>query len=174
MLAAREIEIDHWPQTADAFAPLIEATQDELIHFAFYRLGNRTDAEDIVQDAYLQAFRDRHKLHHITAVRAYLFRMVGNRCTDRLRTRSRECGAVQVETGELPFSDAALEASDIARLLMQLPEREAEVIRLRAWSDLSFADVAQAVGASVPTVKSRFRYGVQKLRKLLGSGRNER
>jgi RNA polymerase sigma-70 factor (ECF subfamily) len=59
------------------------------------------------------------------------------------------------------------EARELARLLGQIPEREAEVIRLRAWSELSFAEVAVAVGAAVPTVKSRFRYGIEKLRRLL-------
>jgi RNA polymerase sigma-70 factor (ECF subfamily) len=63
----------------------------------------------------------------------------------------------------------------MTRLLSRIPEREAEVIRLRAWSELSFAEVAEAVGASVPTVKSRFRYGIGRLRRLLfpegGAGR---
>jgi RNA polymerase sigma-70 factor (ECF subfamily) len=52
-------------------------------------------------------------------------------------------------------------------LLDQIPESEAEVIRLRAWSDLSFAEVAVAVGAAESTVKSRFRYGIEKLRRLV-------
>jgi RNA polymerase sigma-70 factor (ECF subfamily) len=51
-------------------------------------------------------------------------------------------------------------------LLEGIPEREAEVVRLRAYSDLSFAEIASAVGSSVPTVKSRFRYGIGKLRRL--------
>ena len=41
------------------------------------------------------------------------------------------------------------------------------MLRLRAWAELSFAEVAVALGAAVPTVKSRFRYGIEKLRRLL-------
>jgi RNA polymerase sigma-70 factor (ECF subfamily) len=52
-------------------------------------------------------------------------------------------------------------------LLGGIPSREAEVIRLRAHSELSFAEIAIVVGASVPTVKSRFRYGLDKLRRTL-------
>ena len=55
----------------------------------------------------------------------------------------------------------------LLRLLEGIPEREAEVIRLRTFSDLSFAEVAAVVGASVPTIKSRFRYGIEKLRRVL-------
>ena len=171
MVAAEPLRIDAWPQTIEDFDRLVEATQDELVHFAFYRLGNRADAEDAVQDVFVQAFRDRAKRLQITEVRPYLFRMVRNRCTDLLRSRSRRSG----EPAEDPAAPgdtlsevlAREEASRFARLLSRIPESEAEVVRLRAWSELSFAEVAVAVGAGVPTVKSRFRYGIDKLRRLL-------
>ena len=171
MVAETTWQIQSWPQTIEDFDRLVAATQDELVHFAFYRLGNQADAEDTVQDVYVQAFRDRVKHRHVTEVRPYLFRMVRNRCTDALRTRSRRSGRSAEEPlvpgGTLDMILAREEAGEFARLLETLPEREAEVIRLRAWSDLSFAEVAVAVGAAVPTVKSRFRYGIEKLRRLL-------
>jgi RNA polymerase sigma-70 factor, ECF subfamily len=171
MVAAAALRIENWPQTIDGFDRLVEATQDELVQFAFYRLGNQADAEDVVQDVYVHSFRDRVKRRHVTEVRPYLFRMVRNRCTDILRARSRESSRITEETigaGDTLSAIVAREAAgEMARLLDQIPEREAEVIRLRAWSELSFAEVAVAVGASVPTVKSRFRYGIQKLRRLL-------
>lgn len=171
MMAATTLEIRTWPQTIDDFDRLVESTQDELVQFAFYRLANQADAEDAVQDVYVQAFRDRAKRRHVTEVRPYLFRMVRNRCTDVLRARSRKSSHAAV-TDPGPNDTLATMAAheqlrEIARLLDQIPEREAEVIRLRAWSDLSFAEVAIAVSAAVPTVKSRFRYGIEKLRRLL-------
>jgi RNA polymerase sigma-70 factor (ECF subfamily) len=62
---------------------------------------------------------------------------------------------------------ARQQSNRLLRLLEGIPEREAEVIRLRAYSDLSFAEVAAVIGASVPTIKSRFRYGIEKLRRAL-------
>jgi RNA polymerase sigma-70 factor (ECF subfamily) len=59
------------------------------------------------------------------------------------------------------------QSKELNRLLDGISGREAEVIRLRAFSDLSFADVAVIVGASVSTVKSRFRYGIDKMRRAL-------
>jgi len=171
MVAAATLRIENWPQTINDFDRLVEATQDELVQFAFYRLGNQADAEDAVQDVYVQAFRDRVKRRHVTEVRPYLFRMVRNRCTDILRARSRKPGQTRVETiatdDTLSVIVAREETGEITRLLEQIPEREADVIRLRAWSDLSFAEVAVALGAAVPTVKSRFRYGIEKLRRLM-------
>ena len=171
MVAATTWQMASWPQTIDEFDCLVQATQDELVHFAFYRLGNQADAEDVVQDVYVQAFRERAKRRHITEVRPYLFRMVRNRCTDLLRARPRNSGRALEELTATADTFSALaareQASEFARILGQIPEREAEVIRLRAWSELSFAEVALAVGAPVPTVKSRFRYGIDKLRRLL-------
>jgi RNA polymerase sigma-70 factor (ECF subfamily) len=172
MVGLTVLEMDRWPQTIDDFRRLVETTQDELVHYAFYRLGNHADAEDAVQDVYVAAFRDREKRRGITEVRPYLFRMVGNRCTDVLRSRMRRQSVPVADEVIGPvdaFSSlqARDEAREIARLLEQIPENEAEVIRLRAWSELSFLEIAAAVGAGLPTVKSRFRYGLEKLRRLL-------
>jgi RNA polymerase sigma-70 factor (ECF subfamily) len=171
MVAKTTFRIENWPQTIPEFNRLVEATQDELVHFASYRLGNRQDAEDVVQDIYVEAFRDREKRRDITDVRPYLFRMTGNRCTDFLRVRSRRPKEEAMDAaGSDNLFDSLAEAQRIARLrslLDRIPAREAEVIRLRAWSELTFAEVAIAVKSSVPTVKSRFHYGVEKLRKLL-------
>jgi RNA polymerase sigma-70 factor (ECF subfamily) len=171
MVAEITLRIESWPQTIAEFDRLIEASQDELVHFASYRLGNREDAEDVVQEVYVQAFQDREKRRSITDVRPYLFRMTGNRCTDFLRARARRPSeeAADIADNDNLFDSlaAAQRMAGLRSLLDQLPAREAEVIRLRAWSELTFAEVAIAVKSSVPTVKSRFRYGVERLRKLL-------
>jgi len=164
-------EFEQWPQTITDFGRLIEATQDELIHFAYHRLGNQQDAEDVVQDVFVEAYRDRAKRRHITAVRPYLFRMVGNRCIDLLRSRLRRGTEPIVEESLSTEGDAFSSLAEreqweeMNRLLDAIPAKESEVIRLRSLSDLSFAEIAKAVGSSVPTVKSRFRYGLDKLRR---------
>ena len=164
-------KFEQWPQTITDFDRLIEATQDELIHFAFHRLGNRHDAEDVVQDVYVEAYRDRVKRKHVTAVRPYLYRMVGNRCIDHLRSRLRKGAEPIVEDSPSTECDAFSSLvqreqwEEMNRLLDSIPVKEAEVIRLRAYSELTFAEIAEATGSSEPIVKSRFRYGLEKLRR---------
>jgi RNA polymerase sigma-70 factor (ECF subfamily) len=167
-----KVQIDSWPQTLGEFERLIAATQDDLVNFAFHRLGSQADAEDVVQDVYVQAYCDRTKRRQVTEVRPYLFRMVQNRCTDLVRSRRRQAAEPVADTmkaEETTFSLVAArqQSNRLLRLLEGIPEREAEVIRLRAYSDLSFAEVAAVIGASVPTIKSRFRYGIEKLRRAL-------
>ena len=55
----------------------------------------------------------------------------------------------------------------IASLLTEIPDEQTEVIRLRIYGDNSFAEVAEILSLPLPTVKSRFLYGLEKLRKGL-------
>lgn len=171
-----QVREEGWPQSVRGFEALVEAFQDRLVHFAFCRLGNSQDAEDVVQEVFVRAYADRAKLRRICWVAPYLFRMVGNRCTDLLRKRRpMETALDNSGAAEMPGSEASAfelaaasnEQRRIAELLSHLPEREAEVIRLRVFAELRFTEIAAAVGSSVPTVKSRFRYGLEKLRKVL-------
>ena len=62
---------------------------------------------------------------------------------------------------------AAEELQRIERLLQRLPEKQAEVIRLRIFDELRLNEIAEVVGCSIDTVNSRLRYGFKKLRKIV-------
>jgi len=162
-----------WPQSISEFETLIESLQHRLVHFAFCRLQSLDDAEDVVQDVLVQAYRDRQKHRGVDNAAPFLFRMVANRCVDVLRRRQRRMRPLDEAASEVAASDTgtAIQSLEAARraeeFLAKLPSKQADVIRLRFYGDLSFEAVAQATGCSVPTVKSRFRYGIQKLRKAL-------
>ena len=153
-----------WPQSVAEFDALIEATQHRLVGFAYCRLHSLADAEDVVQDVYVQAFRDRARHRNIEDVVPFLFRMVANRATDLLRKRNRQA-KLPAGTGSAAPGNGY--EQQMEGLLDRLPARQAAVIRLRIYGELSFDAVARSVGCSVPTVKSRFRYGIQKLRRTL-------
>ena len=155
-----------WPQSVAEFDALIEATQHRLVQFAYCRLHSLADAEDVVQDVYVQAFRDRERHRDIINVVPFLFRMVANRATDLLRKRNREA-KFPADTVPAASDGAKPRERQIETLLDRLPQRQAAAIRLRIYGELSFESVARSVGCSVPTVKSRFRYGIQKLRRML-------
>jgi RNA polymerase sigma-70 factor (ECF subfamily) len=172
-----------WPQTVREFEILVGRTEHRLVQFAFCRLQRREDAEDVVQEVYVQAFRDREKYTNVDGVAPFLFRMVANRCTDVLRKRRREAEVLGVVNSEscvegAPAIEEGLQSrlgfARIDDLLGGLPKRQAEVIRLRVHGDLPFEDVARVVGCSIPTVKSRFRYGIQKLRRAMKRQGGER
>jgi RNA polymerase sigma-70 factor, ECF subfamily len=169
----------HWPHTVEEFEAFVGEYQHSLVHFAFCRLRNLQDAEDVVQDTLVRLYTDRGDRQDMLRVEPYLYRMVSNRCIDLLRKRKRaelsleESGAEQacaVSGDDTDAERAAGQLRRIAGLLSKLPSRQAEVIRLRIFGELSFDSIAEAVGSSLPTVKSRFRYGVQKLQRVLRKG----
>src|SRR5271157_5428598 len=161
-----------WPQTVAQFEALVEAVQDDLVHFAFCRLRSLPDAEDAVQDVLIRAYLDRARHCAVVHVRPYLYRMVAYRCTDMLRQRRRrESSGTAAAAASLPnppeAEPLAERLGEIERLLGRLPRRQAEAIRLRVFGGLAFKTIAAAAGVSLATVKSRFRYGVERLRGIL-------
>lgn len=169
-----------WPQSPPEFEALIDAFQDPLVRYAFCRLKDVCDAEDVVQDVFLKAYARRNELRDIYPVAPYLYRMVANLCIDRLRRP----GPVMVTIDEIGAENmprvrsvafervaAAEQLQQAEALLARLPKRQAEALRLRAFDDLSLGEIAQMHGCSLSTVKSRLRYGIARLRKILPQGK---
>ncbi len=74
-----------WPQTPPEFEVLIEVFQDQLVRYAFCRLKDLLDAEDVVQEVFLKAYTRRSELSRVYPVAPYLYRMIANMCIDRVR-----------------------------------------------------------------------------------------
>jgi RNA polymerase sigma-70 factor (ECF subfamily) len=162
--------IERWPRTVAEFESLVDRYQHELVRFAFCRLRNRADAEDAVQDVLLRTYLARERHRDDVPVGPYLYRMVANRCTDLLRQRRRAESGVEEVSATAPCPDTSIgRLNEIEAVLSRLPSRQAEVMRLRIFSNLPFQSIAEAVGASLPTIKSRFRYGVRRLRDILSN-----
>lgn len=165
-----------WPNTPDEFRTLVDAYADRLVRYAFCRVGNLQDAEDVVQDVFVRTFRAPPKSADDFRVGPYLYRSVANAATDLLRKRKRSAVARgEVVLQELPSaaegpSERALAADELRRaetMLDRLPQSQAEVIRLRVLDDLQLNEIAEVVGCTVNTVSSRLRYGFRKLRRLV-------
>lgn len=143
----------------------IDLWQDALYRYAFFKVGNRADAEDVIQDAFLKiASAERAILNP----KAYLFRTVANLCADALR-RSSHLQPIEERMPAPSLQDEA-EAQEeqrrIARLLDKLQPRQAEVIRLHIHAGLKFTEIAETLEEPVTTIKSRFTSGIEKLKQM--------
>lgn len=149
---------------------IVDRRQDSLYRFAYIRTGSQADAEDIVQDVLLRLFHSDCNLDRIDDVERYLWRAIANRCCDYHRHRrnatlpTERAAALADDSGDQELRE---EYERIAGLLATLPEEQAEVIRLKTSDSLTFARIAEITGTTEATVKSRFRYGIGKLRKLI-------
>ncbi|HEY1826079.1 MAG TPA: RNA polymerase sigma factor [Acidimicrobiales bacterium] len=142
-------------------AALLEESYPQSVRTAYLILGNRSDAEDAVQEAFLRAWRFRHSLAHDASVRPWLYRVVVNTCHSKLRQdiprRQRSDFDRDLDTS-LTIEDASNRfavTSDITRALKDLPVHLRVVVVLRYYSDLSEREIAVAIGRKPGTVKSR-------------------
>ena len=150
---------------------VIGMERDALLTYASYRLGNRSDAEDVLHDCYLrlhERFTDGQEGAKLN-IRNYVFRSLSNLCTDRLadRTRHLTVDLGQQDVVETDTDNRESEYYRITSMLDRIPEEQAEVIRLRMYGNRSFAEISNILQVPLPTVKSRFLYGIEKIRKAM-------
>ena len=147
---------------------IIEDNLDYLVRFAYYRLGNHVEAEDLVYDAVLKFLeRDTDNIKP-ESIRLYLFRIVHNLCQDYSRSNIREFMSIEDYDVE-GADDEALDLEDADRInacLDSLPSREADIIRMNVIDGLSFVEISGILSIPQSTAKSRYKSGMEKLRKL--------
>ena len=143
----------------------------KLLLFARQWVASVADAEDVVQTAFVKFWRHRPEAgpeHY-----PLLYSAVRTCALDLIRTDSRRGRREQVVATDPdePVFDATIERNEnselISAALHQLPESQREVLVLRIWGELSFAEIATALGDSINTVASRYRYALDGLRRIL-------
>jgi RNA polymerase sigma-70 factor (sigma-E family) len=138
------------------------------MRLAFLLTGNRQQAEDLVQEAFIRCVGRFRHLRVPDAFEAYLRRSIVNLYTSGLRRRrlerawlAREGTAVARRTTSMPDVGAR---EDLWRRLLALPARQRAVLVLRYYEDLSERDTAEVLGCSVAAVKSLTSRGTAALR----------
>ena len=167
-----------------AFETLVEIYSPRLYGY-FYRLtGRREDAEDLLQELFVRVVRMIGRYEHDNRFDAWLFRIGTNLVRDRVRRQRRSPGfevgggevdepgrLEEVPDSEVDRPDDAMEMAEeidrLQRVLRRLPEAEREVILLRHFSQMSFKEVAEAMGTPLGTALARAHRGLAKLRQLM-------
>jgi len=164
------------PGSAEGFVCIFNEVRAELVNTLYFMLGNRDDAQDAAQDAFLKCWRTRAGLVDVRNVRAWIFRVGLNTAKDMQRNAWRR----RVKTlGDAPPPEPAPGASaadlleekeslDRLRLaLLELRVEEKEVFLLRQNGALTYEEIAELRRAPVGTVKTQMRAALQKLRRVL-------
>jgi RNA polymerase sigma-70 factor, ECF subfamily len=155
-----------------AFVELVEKYSPRLRYFLRKLLASADQAEDALQDVWLDVFRHLPRLNDPQALVAWLYRIARDRAFARLRKLRRP----EQPLDEANIVDPAAEeendfsAEDAARIhaaLDDLPPEQREVLVLRFLEEMSYEEIARVVGCQLGTVRSRIHYGKQALKRAL-------
>jgi RNA polymerase sigma factor (sigma-70 family) len=161
-------------QVPGAVQELVDSYGDRLLRSAFALCGNETDAQDIVQDTFLQAIRSIHRFQGRSAIYTWLHAILLNLTRHYHRGRARIVyddelvGRVASRPVEGPSQlDAGAASSALVEALHRLSAAHREVVVLRYYENMKLHEIASHLGISTGTVKSRLHYAIGEMQKLL-------
>ena len=160
----------------DALRRIYEKYKDDLLGLAITLLRDRSLAEDVVHDVFVSFAGTVGTFHLSGTLKGYLSTCVANSARDRNRLRSPRSAGPDVMEAAGSDSDGPMEhaidreeSGRLNDLLDRLPHEQREVIVLHLHHQMRFQEIAKALGISINTVQSRYRYGLDKLRSILNS-----
>jgi RNA polymerase sigma-70 factor (ECF subfamily) len=158
-------------------ALLVERHQSPLIGF-LYRMtdGDRTLAEDLVQETFLRVLRSIQQYQHPRPFKPWLYQIATNLVRDHYKRAEtqRAFGMpddMERMSDEFPLPEEALlldaETQQVIVALRTLPDHQREAVILRYYQELSLGEIAEVLNIPAGTVKSRLSLGLGRLREFL-------
>jgi RNA polymerase sigma-70 factor (ECF subfamily) len=157
----------------EAFGILMRRHEDRMFALALQMLGNRSDALDATQDAFISAFRRAGSYRGDAAVGTWLYRVGINACKDFLRKKKRWSAQGDVEetidrraTGP-GLDERVATRMEIQAALEQLSDEYREPLVMHDLGGIPYEEIASLTGTAIGTVKSRISRGRRKLAQFL-------
>ena len=152
-----------WRRWLDDHAP-------KLLLFARQQARSEADAQDLLQESLIEATR--RQCNDAPPPPALVFATIRRRAIDLARSEKRRNRREQTAFEPTPecWFDRSAEDCELGMLMQnamnRLPDSYREVITLKVWGELTFAEIAEALNIPANTAASRYRYGLAELRKL--------
>ena len=151
-----------------------------LFRIAMWLVKDRAEAEDLVQDTFIQALQSFHRFEKGTNCRAWLVRVMFHLNSNRRRAKARvqlvsDIDERIAETVAFdPPMPQGLTEEEVLRALRSLPRQFEEVILLSDIEDMTYKEIAETLGVPIGTVMSRLHRGRKMMRAELASYANSR
>lgn len=148
----------------DEFEKLLRDVSSGVERFVRYRLPSQTDADDVLQEVYLNAYRNFHDLRNKDAFKSWIISIARNKCNDYFRAK-----AVQMEISIEELSQQELSAGrlgisvvhTVRETLDRLGDKDKQILYLYFWKELPQTEIAKLLDIPVGTVKSRLHTAKQ-------------
>lgn len=161
---------------SEAYARLVARYRDRYARFALHMLGNREDAEDALQEAFVRAYRSLHRCGEPERFGSWLLAILANRCrTAGGRRARRERRFVSSSDGHYAIAldhpaDASAWREEIGRALARLDPEQREAFLLKHVEAMEYEQMAAITGAGVSALKMRVKRACDRMRQMLTEG----
>ena len=179
------------------FDRFVDRYKGRLIGYIRVRVVDRQWTEDLAQEVFLRVFRAAREGMHTRrpgSLRAWIFTIASHCVTDYQRHRLRRPlylegdradettdgvatpldAAPSLDPDPLHSASWSEKQASVEALLRRLPELQCRVVRLRVYGNLTFVEIAEVEGCTEATAKSRMRYGLGKLERMLAKQSREK
>jgi RNA polymerase sigma-70 factor (ECF subfamily) len=165
----------------DALYRIYERYKDELLRLGGCMMANWMDAEDCLHDVFVSLAANSYRVRLDGNLKGYLVTAMANRSRDRLRRKKHDHHVGNIDDASWPaaipkVADATatiIQSEADERLYLAvaaLPAEQRVVITLRLHGEMTFDEIARHEGVSNNTIRSRYRYALDKLRSSLSVG----
>lgn len=181
-LSDEELIIEFQKEKVEAFNELVIRYKDKLVNFLYRYTGDKDEAEDLAQDAFIKLYRSKHLYKEIAKFSTWFYTIAINTAKTDARKKNRfntlsisDYDPENEKDYEIPanvqspdeYANAGIESYYIQKAIDSLEESFKEVIILRDIEDMDYEEIAKVTGLPLGTVKSRINRGREKLKKLL-------
>lgn len=156
-----------------AFARLYEDVYEDMYRFALYTLKHTQDAEDVVSEAVMAAFGAIGKLRSDEAFRGWIFRILSNKCKERLREYAHRTASLEERQENAPeeasrlFSASPMKDLEehilVRKLFFELEEEERLIIAMHVFGGYTSREIGQLLQMNENTVRSKESRGLKKM-----------
>lgn len=161
----------------DSLGELFVRFQQPILNFAHRMVGDTGVADALTQEVFLRVLKHADKYDPEHAVRPWIYTIAANLCRDHLaKTKRRNTLELDIEpsteaAGPLEQIASEEDCERVRRAVAELPDIYREIVVMRIYEQLPYAEIAEALGIREGTARSRMEYALNRLRKAMLSPR---
>ena len=161
----------------EGFTRLYQAVAPSLYRTALYTLGNSHDAEDVVSETFIEAYRGLGGLRDPQAFVPWIYRILSARCNRKIREYVRARNELDIDellqtpSDQSELAQEVLQRTDLIRALQSISEEERQIVILSVVEGYTAKEIAAIVDSPQGTVSSKLFRAFKKMRKYLEGGK---
>ena len=158
------------------FAQVYESIAPDLYKVALYTLGNSYDAEDVVSETFIEAYKGIANLRDPSSFKPWMMKILSVRCKRKIAEYVKHKNTFDIENFMASLSDEVDLSSDISEqvtvtgALSRLSSSERQIIALSVLQGYTTKEIAKILGSPQGTISSKLHRALAKLRKMLEAG----